>query len=66
VHQRVQEQARQAIEDTIQNRIENHERVVTALKEENQLGQVPEEPPIPEKIPDSLRQRISSGESRRK
>ena len=47
VQQRVQEQAQQAVEDAIQNRIQTHERVVTRLQLQNQLGNVPEEAPIP-------------------
>jgi hypothetical protein len=53
----------QTVEDAIQNCIENHESVVIELKAQNQLGQVPEEPPIPEEISETVRQRISSGES---
>lgn len=66
VHQRVQEQSQQAIEDAIQNCIENHERVVTELKAQNQLGQIPEEPPIPAEISEKMKQRASSGGSQRK
>ena len=66
VHQRVQGEAQQEVEDAIQNRVQNHERVVTRLQAQNQLGDVPEEPPIPEEIPETIRQRISSGESQRK
>ena len=47
VHQRMQGEAQQAVEATIQNRIQTHERVVTRLQAQNQLGQVPEEAPIP-------------------
>ena len=66
VHQRVQEQSQQAIEDAIQNCIENHERVVTELKAQNQLGQIPEEPPIPAEISEKMKQHDSSGGSQRK
>ena len=66
VHQRVQEQAQQAVEDAIRNRIQNHERVVTELKEQHQLGQVPEELPIPDEISEKMQQRASSGQSQRK
>lgn len=66
VHQRVQEQAQQAVEDAIQNRIENHERVVTELKAQNQLGQVPEEPTIPDEISEKIKQHASSGGSRQR
>ncbi|MFC1977625.1 DUF5667 domain-containing protein [Chloroflexota bacterium] len=47
VQQRVQGEAQQAIEATIQNRVQNHEQVVTRLRAQNQLGQVPEEAPMP-------------------
>jgi len=66
VHQRVQEQSREAVEDAMRVRVENHERVVASLEENNMLGQLPDEPPIPEEIPENLRQKISSGESQRK
>jgi len=66
VHQRVQEQSRQAVEDATRVCVAKHERLVASLKENNMLGQLPEEPPIPEEIPKNLRQRISSGESHRK
>jgi len=66
VHGRVQEQAQQAIENAMQVCVENHERVVTALKEKNMLGQLPEEPSIPDEISEKIRQRTSSGESGQK
>jgi len=47
VQERVQGKAQQAIEATIQNRVQNHEQVVTRLRAQNQLGQVPEEAPMP-------------------
>jgi len=56
----VQGQSQQAVEDAIQNCIENNERVGTELKAQNQLGQVPEEPTIPDEISEKIRQRISS------
>jgi hypothetical protein len=47
VQQRVQGEAQQAVEAAIQNRMQNHEQVVTRLRAQNQLGQVPEEAPMP-------------------
>jgi len=66
VQQRVQGQARQAVEDAIQNRIQTHERVVTRLQAQNQLGQVPEEAPIPNTISGQMGQAGSSGGSGQK
>ncbi|MFC2047573.1 DUF5667 domain-containing protein [Chloroflexota bacterium] len=61
VQQRVQKQAQQAIEDAIQNRIQTHERVVTRLQAQNQLGQVPEEASIPGTISGQAGQNGASG-----
>jgi len=63
VHERTQVQAQEAVENAMQVCVENHERIVTELKEKNMLGEISEEPPIPEGIPESLRNRISSGGS---
>lgn len=63
VHERVQEQAQQTTEDAIQACVENHERVVTSLKEKNMLGQIPEEHPLPDEISEKIRQRTSTGGS---
>jgi len=66
VRQRVQGQAQLEVDDAIQNRIQNHERVVTRLQAQNQLGEVPEETPIPEGIPENVQQRMSAGGSGQK
>jgi len=66
VHQRVQEQAQQSVEDAIQNCIQTHERVVTRLQAQNQLGQVPEEAPIPNKISEQMGQNGSPSGSGQK
>ncbi|MFC2067811.1 DUF5667 domain-containing protein [Chloroflexota bacterium] len=66
VHQRVQEQSQQMIEDAIQNRIQYHDSAVAELKEQNQLGEIPEEASIPAEISESMQKRASSGGSQRK
>ena len=66
VHERVQAQAQGAVGSAMQVCVENHERIVTELKEKNMLGELSEEPPIPEGIPESVRNRISSGGSGKK
>ncbi|MFC1950696.1 DUF5667 domain-containing protein [Chloroflexota bacterium] len=63
VQQRVQGEAQQAIEATIQNRIQTHERVVTSLQAQNQLGNVPEEAPIPSTVSGQMGQSGASGGS---
>ncbi len=66
VQQRVQGEAQQAVDDTIQNRIQNHERVVTRLQAQNQLGQVPEEAPIPGTMSGQMGQSGESGGSQQR
>jgi len=63
VHERTQVQTQGAVENAMQVCVENYERIVTRLQERNMLGEISEEPPIPEGIPESLRNRISSGGS---
>jgi len=63
VHERTQVQAQGAVENAMQVCVENYERIVIRLQERNMLGEISEEPPIPEGIPESLRHRISSGGS---
>ena len=58
VHQQVQEQAQLAIENTMQLCVENHVRVVTELKEKNMLGELSEELPIPEGLPDDVKDKL--------
>jgi len=60
IHQRVQEQAQYEVQEAIQNCVQNHEQVVNRLQEQNQLGQVPEEPLIPEEIIEQVGQYGSS------
>jgi len=66
VHQRVQGQAQYEVQEAIQNCIQNHEMVVTRLQAQNQLGQVPEEPPIPDEISEQMGQYGSSNGSGQK
>ncbi len=58
VHERVQVQAQGAVESAMQVCVENHERIVTELKERNMLGEISENPPIPEGISDEVKKRI--------
>ncbi len=54
----VPEQAKAAIERAMEVSVEGHERAVEALKQKGALGTVPEEAPIPEGIPDRVKERI--------
>jgi hypothetical protein len=59
VYEKVPEQAKPAIEDVMARSIAGHERAVEALKARGALGGVPEELPIPETVPESVRERLS-------
>ncbi len=64
IHECVQGETREAVEATIQNCVLNHEQTVIRLQAQKQLGEVPDELPMPEDAPEALRQRVFSGESR--
>ncbi len=67
VHGQVQGQAQQqAIENAMQGCVKNYETVVTALKEKNLLGELSEDPPIPEELPENVKQKMSAGGSDQK
>jgi len=59
VYEKVPEQAKSAIEEAMARSIEGRERAVEALKEKGALGAVPEETPIPERVPESVKERLS-------
>jgi len=50
VHEKVPEQAKQAIEKAMDVSSKGREKAVEALKEKGALGEIPEEPPIPEEV----------------
>jgi len=54
VHEKVPEQAKQAIEKAMDVSIKEREKVVEALKEKGALGEIPEEPFIPEKVKEKI------------
>ena len=67
VHGQVQGQAQQqAIENAMQVCVKNYETVVTALKEKDMLGELSEDPPIPEELPENVKQKLAAGGSGRK
>jgi hypothetical protein len=66
VQGRVPIEAQQAVEATIQNRVQNHEQVVIRLKVQNQPGQVPAGASIPGIMSGQMGQRDSSGSEQKR
>lgn len=58
VYEKVPEQAKPAIEKAMGVSVRGHERAVEALEGKGALGEIPEEPLIPEGIPDEVKERI--------
>jgi len=63
VYEIVPEQTKPVIEEAMARSIEGHQRAVEALKANGALGEVPEEPPIPEGVPESVKERLSKVKS---
>jgi len=58
VWEKVPEQAQAAIERAMGVSVRGHERAVEALAEKGALGETPEEPPIPEGIPEKVKEKL--------
>jgi len=58
VYDKVPEQARSAIERAMTVSVRGHERAVKALAEKGALGGIPEEPPIPEVVPEKVKEKL--------
>jgi len=58
VYEKVPEPAKAAIERAMGVSVRGHERAVEALREKGALGDIPEEPPIPEGIPETVKEKI--------
>jgi hypothetical protein len=58
IYEKVPEQAKEAIEKAMEVSVKGHEKAVEALKKKEALGEVPEEPPLPEIIPEEVKKRI--------
>lgn len=54
VHEKVPEQAKQAIEKAMDVSTKGREKAVEALKEKDALGEIPEEIPIPEEVKEKI------------
>jgi len=59
VYEKVPEQAKPVIEEAMAKSIETRQRAVEALKAKGALGEIPEEQPIPERVPESVKERLS-------
>ena len=59
-------QAQGAIEDAMQVCVENHGIVVNRLSNNDMLGEITEEAPIPEELPENVKQKMSAGGSGQK
>ena len=65
VYAKVPEQAKEAIEEAMNISIEGHEKAVESLQRKGALDQVPEEPPVPEELPEGVKERIRKPETSR-
>jgi len=61
VYGKVPEQAREAIERAMRVSVRGHERAVEALQKRGALGDLSQEPPIPEGIPDAVKEKLKLG-----
>jgi len=59
VYEKVPEQAKSVIEEAMAKSIESRQRAVEALKAKGALGEIPEKPVIPERVPESVKERLS-------
>jgi len=60
VYEKVPEQAQPAIERAMEASVRGYEGAVEALKGKGALGDIPEEPPIPEGIPNKVRKKLAT------
>jgi len=65
VYAKVPEQAKEAIEEAMEVSAEGHQRAVEALKEKGALDEVSEEVPVPEELPEGVKERIRRPETPR-
>ena len=65
VYAKVPEQAKEAIEEAMEVSAEGHQRAVEALKEKGALDEVSEEVPVPEELPEGVKERIRKPETSR-
>ncbi|MBU2577520.1 hypothetical protein KKA69_01675, partial [Patescibacteria group bacterium] len=61
VYEKVPEQAKPAIEKAMGVSVRGHEEAVETLKEKGALGEVPEKAPMPERLPEEVKERIHEG-----
>jgi len=57
VYKKVPDSAKPSIEEAISNSIKGHQEIVDSLKKKNAIDEVPEEAPIPEELPEEIKNR---------
>jgi len=60
IYEKVPEQARPAIEDAMKVSLKGHEKAVEVLKEQDALGDIPEEVSLPEGVSQEVRERVQT------
>ncbi|MFC1870961.1 DUF5667 domain-containing protein [Chloroflexota bacterium] len=58
IYGKVLGEAKGVVEDAMGVSVEGHEQAVRGLQDEGALNDIPEEPPVPEEIPDDVKKRI--------
>jgi len=64
IYGRVSQETQGAVEKAMGVSVEEHEQAVKGLQQQGALGDIPEEPPIPDEIPDEVKKRIQQPESK--
>lgn len=58
VYEKVPDSAKPAIEKAMTNSVKRHEQIVDSLKKKNAIDDVPEEVPVPEELPEGVKNKI--------
>ncbi len=58
VYEKVPEEAKPSIENAMKASVKGHEKAVESLKTQNALGEVPEQAPLPVRVPQEVRERV--------
>lgn len=58
VYEKVPDSAKPGIEKAMTNSVKGHEQIVDSLKKKNAIDEIPEEAPIPEELPEEIKNKI--------
>lgn len=64
IYGKVAQETKGAVEKAMGVSVEEHEQAVKGLQQQGALGDIPEEPPIPDEIPDEVKKKILQPESK--